>query len=298
MAIGTVRFGFALLLAVALSACATARPNPPAPPPVPPSTTGAEAPPSEHPTLYATLWIQTAAEYRASAWQAYAAARSSLARALEDTTWTAAIEQERTGYGGLPPAIILDVDETVLDNSPNQARLIRSGGAFDPESWTQWVEEGRAPPIPGAPEFLALADSLGVTVFYVTNRDAPHEAATRRNLEAAGMPLDPDVDTILLRGEREEWASDKSSRRRTVAERYRVVLLVGDDFNDFVPANLPRAERDRLVERYRDRWGERWIVLPNPTYGSWERALYSAATDPDEADRARLRLEALEDLRP
>jgi acid phosphatase len=137
-----------------------------------------------------------------------------------------------------------------------------------------------------------------VTVFYVTNRDAPHEAATRRNLEAAGMPLEPDVDTVLLRGEREEWASDKSSRRREVAERYRVVLLVGDDFNDFVAANLPLAERDLLVERYRDRWGERWIVLPNPTYGSWERTLYSGATDPDEADRARLRLEALEDLRP
>lgn len=298
MALGTIRSGFALPLAVAILACATARPNPPAPPTGPPSTPVAEARPSEHPTLYATLWIQTAAEYRASAWQAYAAARSSLARALEDTTWTAAIEQEGTRYGGLPPAIILDIDETVLDNSPNQARLIRSGGEFVPESWTQWVEEGRAPPVPGAPEFLALADSLGVTAFYVTNRDAPHEAATRRNLEAAGMPLDPDVDTVLLRGEREEWVSDKSSRRRAVAERYRVVLLVGDDFNDFVPANLSRAERDRLVEGYRDRWGERWIVLPNPTYGSWERALYSGATDPDEADRARLRLEALEDLRP
>ena len=298
MALGIDRIGPTLALALALSACATARPNPPAPPAAPPPTPSAEAPRSEHPTLYGTLWIQTAAEYRASAWQAYAAARASLARALADSTWTAAVEQEGTGYAGLPPAIILDVDETVLDNSPNQARVIRAGGEFDPEAWAEWVEEGRAPPVPGAPEFLARADSLGVTVFYVTNRDAPNEAATRRNLQAAGLPLDPDVDTVLLRGEREAWASDKSSRRRVVAERYRVVLLVGDDFNDFVPANLPRGERDRLVERYRDRWGERWIVLPNPTYGSWERALYSGATDPDEADRARLRLEALEDLRP
>jgi acid phosphatase len=298
MVLGTPRLASALTLAVALSACATARSNPPAPPVVPPSTPSVEAPAAEDPTLYATLWIQTSAEYRASAWQAYAAARSSLERALADSTWTAAIEQEGTDFGRLPPAIILDVDETVLDNSPNQARLIRSGGEFDPDSWEEWVEESRAPPVPGAPEFLTRADSLGVTVFYVTNRDAPTEAATRRNLAAAGLPLDPDVDTVLVRGEREEWASDKSSRRQAVAERYRVVLLVGDDFNDFVPANLPRAERDRLVERYRDRWGERWIVLPNPTYGSWERALYSGATDPDEADRARLRLEALEDLRP
>jgi acid phosphatase len=176
--------------------------------------------------------------------------------------------------------------------------MIRSGGEFDPESWSRWVEESRAPPVPGAPEFLAVADSLGVTVFYVTNRDAPQEAATRRNLEAAGLPLEPDVDTILLRGERDDWVSDKLSRRTAVAERYRVILLVGDDFNDFVAANLPRAERDRLVERYRDRWGERWIVLPNPIYGSWERALYSEATDPDAAERARLRLDAMEDLQP
>lgn len=296
---GIVRMGSALQLALALCACATSRPptTPPAGAP-PPATAEAPAAPSEHPTLYATLWIQTAAEYRAIAWQTYAAARASLLRALADSTWTAAVEQEGADYAGLPPAIIVDVDETVLDNSPNQARMIHSGGEFDPEAWVQWVEEGRAPPVPGAREFLARADSLGVTVFYVTNRDAPNEAATRRNLEVAGLPLEPDVDTVLLRGEREEWASDKSSRRRAVAERYRVVLLVGDDFIDFVPAILTRADRDRLVERYRERWGERWIVLPNPTYGSWERALYSGATDPDEADRARLRLEALEDLRP
>jgi acid phosphatase len=175
--------------------------------------------------------------------------------------------------------------------------LILEGGAFDPESWGAWVNEAQAPPVPGAPEFLAFAESLGVEVFYVTNRDAPLEPATRRNLEAAGLPIDPTLDTVLTRGEQEGWTSDKTSRRGTIAERYRIVLLVGDDFNDFVPARLPRAERDRLVERYKDRWGERWIILPNPTYGSWETALYGEG-DLSAEDRARLRLEALEDLKP
>ena len=284
----------ALLLAVLLGACAGRRGAPRVEPPAPPDV----APRAEHPTLYSTLWVQTAAEYRATTWQTYAAAREAMLRALADTTWTAAIEQEGESFGGLPLAVIVDVDETVLDNVAFQARVILAEGAFDPEAWAAWVAEAQAPPVPGAAEFLRLADSIGVTAFYVTNRDHPLEAATRRNLEAVGLPVDPDVDVVLSRGEREEWTSDKSSRREWVAERYRIVLLVGDDFNDFVPARLPRSERDRLVERYRDRWGEEWIILPNPIYGSWEGALYGEGEELTAEDRARLRLEALDDLRP
>jgi acid phosphatase len=252
---------------------------------------------AEHPTLFATLWQQTSAEYRAIALQAYDAASEVLPIALADSGWTAAVEQEGDEFSMLPPAIVLDVDETVLDNSPQQARTILAGGSFDPEAWGAWVDEAQAPAVPGAREFLALADSLGVAVFYVTNRDQPLEGATRRNLEAQGLPLDPDVDTVLSRGEREGWGSDKASRREAIAERYRIVLLVGDDFNDFVSARLPREERDRLLERYRDRWGDRWIMIPNPVYGSWEGALYGEADDTPE-ERARRQLEALEDLEP
>ena len=277
---------------IVAAACAAPRVEPP----------GAEpqliAPPrAEHPTLYSTLWVQTSPEYRATAWQAYRAASETLRRALADSTWTAAVEQEGADFAGLPPAVVLDVDETVLDNSPYQARVIRGDGSFDPVAWGAWVDEARAEPVPGAREFLRLADSLGVAIFYVTNRDDELEAATRRNLEAVGLPVDPDLDTVLSRGEREGWTSDKSSRREAVADRYRIVLLVGDDFNDFVAARLPRADRDRLAERHRDRWGERWIMLPNPNYGSWEGALYPAG-DLSEEEEARLRLEALEDLRP
>jgi acid phosphatase len=282
-----------LALALVLAGCAGQRAAPRAEPP----PAAVDAPAAEHPTLYATLWQQTSAEYRAIAMQAYAAAREVLPLALADSGWTAAVEQEDADFSSLPPAVILDVDETVLDNSPQQARVILEGRSFDPDAWARWVDEARAPPVPGAVEFLALADSLEVAVFYVTNRDAPLERATRENLEAMGMPLDPQVDTVLARGEREDWTSDKTSRRAWVAERYRIVLLVGDDFNDFVAARLPRDERDRLVERYRERWGDRWIVLPNPIYGSWEGALYRQGDLTDD-ERARQRLEALDAMHP
>ncbi|HJU86442.1 MAG TPA: HAD family acid phosphatase [Gemmatimonadota bacterium] len=280
-------------------ACATSRVEPrtdPAPRPDPADS----AAPSElagHPTLFATLWQQTSAEYRASALQAYDAAREDLPIALADSGWTAAVEQEGHDFSTLPPAVVLDVDETVLDNSPQQARTILAGRSFDPEAWGAWVDEARAPAVPGARDFLALADSLGVAVFYVTNRDHPLEESTRRNLEAEGLPLDPELDTVLSRGEREGWGSDKASRRAAVAERYRILLLVGDDFNDFVSARLPREERDRLLERYRDRWGDRWFMIPNPVYGSWENALYGEADDTPE-ERARRQLESLEDFQP
>ena len=293
----TSKLGVPIAAALLLGACAGQRAAPRADPPPTPPTTSIATTPVEHPTLFSTLWQQSSAEYRANAWQAYHAAREVLPIALADSGWTAAVEQEGADFSDLPPAIVLDIDETVLDNSAQQARVILEGGGFDPESWGAWVNEAQAPPVPGAPEFLAWAESLGVEVFYVTNRDVPLEPATRRNLEGAGLPVDPSLDTVLTRGEQESWTSDKTSRREAIAERYRIVLLVGDDFNDFVPARLPRAERDRLVERYKDRWGERWIVLPNPTYGSWETALYGEG-DLSAEDRARLRLEALEDLKP
>jgi acid phosphatase len=293
-----VRIAAAAALVLAPAACATSRGAPRAdraPRVEVPDTAAIDL--AEHPTLFATLWQQTSAEYRAAALQAFDEAREVLPIALADSGWTAAVEQEGQDFAMLPPAVVLDVDETVLDNSPHQVRTILAGGSFDPEAWGAWVDEARARAVPGAREFLVFADSLGVAVFYVTNRDQPLEEATRRNLEAEGLPLDPEVDTILSRGEREGWGSDKTSRREAIAERYRIVLLVGDDFNDFVSARLPREERDRLVQRYGDRWGDRWIMIPNPVYGSWEGALYEEADDTPE-ERARRQLESLDDMRP
>jgi 5'-nucleotidase (lipoprotein e(P4) family) len=255
------------------------------------------APAARYPGLNATLWVQTAAEYRASAEQAYAAAVRALPDALADSTWTAAVEQ--TGnYRDKPAAIVVDVDETVLLNTPHQAFLVREDLEFNPETWDQWVQKAAAEPVPGAVEFLADAASRGVTVFYITNRGAEQEEATRANLESQGFPLDPERDTVFLYRERPEWDRDKSSRRAAVAEAFRVVLVVGDDFNDFVSARIPLDQRDSLVRAHAEKWGRKWIVLPNPTYGSWEDALWSFESDLSEEEALHRKLEILETFEP
>lgn len=230
--------------------------------------------------LNSVAWAQTSVEFRANALQAWRSARLALPRALKDRKWTAAIEQ--TGnFRKLPPAIIVDIDETVLDNSPGQARfLLESNGRYSSTMWMQWTSERKAKAIPGAAEFLKEAAGKGVTVFYVTNRGAKEEENTRANLEAQGFPLKAKAlgdigDTVLVAGERPEWTSDKGVRRALIAKYYRIVMLCGDDLNDFLPARLPAAERAAKAQPYEAWWGERWIILPNSSYGSWEDTLYN-----------------------
>jgi 5'-nucleotidase (lipoprotein e(P4) family) len=237
--------------------------------------------PTQYEGLNATLWMQTAVEYQGSARQAWTAARNSLPKALADKSWTASLEQKarpEAEWRDLPPAIIVDVDETVLDNSPAQARtLVDSNGRFSQTMWKAWVQEGRCKGVPGAAEFLRYAAEQGVTVFYVTNRDLDEEAATRGNLKSQGFPLQDATsalgDVLLLRAERPEWSSDKTSRRQAVGLKYRIVLLGGDDFNDFTSARISQEERAKKAADYESYWGERWIVLPNAMYGSWEDAV-------------------------
>lgn len=249
-------------------------------------------------TLNAVAWTQTSVEYRACATQAWSAARRSLPRALKQKHWTAALEQ--TGqFKRLPPAIIVDIDETVLDNSPAQARFLLEGdGRFDARQWEQWTSEGKARPVPGAVEFLKEAASRGVTVFYVSNRGPKEGAGTRANLEAQGFPVTAETrgalgDSVLLRDEREGWGGDKTTRRAAVAAHYRVILLCGDDLGDFLPARKPRAERDQAAAQYMHWFGERWIMLPNPMYGSWEETLTGFDRSLSAEQSRQLKLKAL-----
>jgi acid phosphatase len=195
-----------------------------------------------------------------------------LDRALADRSWTAALEQGQD-FAGKPPAVILDIDETVLDNSEFEERVARDGGAQREERWGAWCRETKATPVPGALEFTRAAQAKGVTVFYVSNRDASVEQVTRQNLATVGFPLDDRRDTVLTRGERPEWTPEKATRREFVARDFRILLLVGDDFADFVPgARTMLAARRALAETHDAMWGVKWIVLPNPMYGSWKRA--------------------------
>lgn len=250
-------------------------------------------PDGSHENLNSVLWSQTAVEHEALCRQAYRQAADLLPRALKDRRWTAALEQ-RDKYSRLPPAVILDIDETVLDNAPAQARDVLADREFTLTDWRAWVEEAAAPALLGAVEFTREAYRRGVMVFFVTNRDAAEEPATRRNLERLGFPLDATIDTVLTRGEKPEWTSDKGTRRQEIARLYRILFLIGDDLGDFISgARSSTDARTALVQPHSDRWGRQWIVLPNPMYGSWEAALLDPADTSREArlsrKRARLR---------
>lgn len=227
-----------------------------------------------HERLHGTLFMQTAAEYDTLCRVAYNQARASLDAALKDNSWTAAIEQG-AGYDNLPVALIVDLDETILDNSRFQGRLTKDRIAYNDALWNDWVKKHEAGAIPGAVEFLEYAASRGVVVFYITNRNADEESDTRANLAALSLPLPQSPDVVLARGENGWTSSDKSARRAEVAKHYRILLLIGDDLGDFTTGakDMP-ANRLALASSHAKMWGSRWILLPNAQYGSWESALY------------------------
>lgn len=273
-----------------LSGCATR----------PPVTDPAAVAEAGHFNLNAVLWMQRAVEYQAAARGAFYLAGRQLELALADPAWDALPSDERAGHplAGLPPAVIVDADETMIDNSPFQARLIRDRGSFTPENWLGWVDERRARAVPGAVEFARAAADRGVTVLFVTNRRTPGEQQqTIDNLRALGFPLAADHANLLLLGDARGEGSEKSARRRWVAAHYRVLLMLGDNLGDFIDqGGLGTAERDAKVEPYGGWWGERWIMLPNPSYGSWESAIMrdcaeALAADPVACRRAALRFE-------
>lgn len=228
----------------------------------------------------ATVYMQSAAEYDAAARQTYAAARLALDRALTDASQ--------------PAAIILDLDETVLDNSRYAAQSIDRDETFQfDDQWSAWVAQSASSAIPGAVEFLQYAVSRGVTPYYITNRTSDMEAATRLNLEKLGIPLSANVDTLLLRGERPEWnTTDKSSRRAYVSNDHDLLLVVGDDLNDFIAAGGKSVtERDAMVEQMADYWGKRWFIVPNAIYDSWESAVTGGTGTP--CDQLQKKVESL-----
>lgn len=255
-----------------LTACATTTPAPTAINP-------------GHTILNATLYVQSSAEYRAAAIGTFAAATRALDEALADRARVGATE-ETNEDPSQPPAIVVDVDETVLDNTPFEARVIRAGKTYDSAMWKAWTAEGAAPAIPGAAEFLAHAKSHGVTVFYVTNRDEDEREGTFRNLQNLGFPVTP--ETLLLR---QNGVSDKSPRRKQVADRYRLLLLVGDDLNDFANARSATwQQRDDIIRYMQSWWGTRWFMIPNPMYGSWENAAIGSGGTPEERVQKKIQV--------
>jgi 5'-nucleotidase (lipoprotein e(P4) family) len=250
--------------------------------------TAQEAAPAPNDNLNAVLWTQRSVEFKANALGAYALARIRLDEALADPTHTAAPNEQTGNFKDLPPAVILDVDETVLDTSLYQAWTVTADQAFSPKTWTPFVNSKTSRPIPGAVEFTHYAEERGVKVFYVTNRTAEEEPATRENMAGLGFQMGGNVDTLLTSKEQPDWGSAKSTRRAAVAKDYRIVLLIGDNLGDFSDGYKgDEAARLKVYEDNAERWGKDWIVIANPTYGSFESAPYGHDyKTPLEAQRA------------
>ena len=223
--------------------------------------------------LNAVLWMQTSVEYKANAEAVFALAQIRLDQALKDKSWTAAPAEQTGDFKTLTPAVVVDADETVLDNSGYQAWMVMQGETFNPKTWTKFVNSQTSTAVPGAVEFAKYAESKGVRVFYVTNRTKVEEESTRENMRKLGFPMDANIDTILTSKEQPDWGSAKGTRRAAIAKHYRILLLIGDNFGDFTDAYKGSVEeRQKVYEENAARWGRDWLMLPNPSYGSFEAA--------------------------
>ena len=240
----------------------------------------------------ATLWMQKAGEYRALAYQAFNLARWQLDADFDKKN----LKQLQKTEQKKPRAVMVDIDETVLDNSPAQAQGIKQRQGFDLKSWYAWGEMRKAKAVPGSVDFLNYAVSKGVKVFFVSNRDAVQKQATMDNLKAAGFN-DVTADNVLLRevGDNGKPISSKEGRRKIILQKYRIVMFVGDNLDDHSNVFESKSVADRFaeVDKAKDMFGKRYIMLPNAIYGTWESAIYEYKSLSD-AEKTQKRVNALE----
>jgi 5'-nucleotidase (lipoprotein e(P4) family) len=215
--------------------------------------------------IVAVSWYQHSAEMRALYYQGFNIARQRLDEAIAANTKKQ------------PLAVIVDIDETMLDNSPFESMVIDS--ADNLSGWKHWTSMATAMALPGALEFALYSQGKEVEIFYITNRDDNERAATLINLQKEGFPYATE-DHLLTRSDLNYATgntSSKAGRRAKVAENHKIVLLIGDNLNDFSEIFEDRSRHDgkEAVEKNREQFGQLFIVLPNPMYGAWEKPLYN-----------------------
>ncbi|MEE9349011.1 MAG: 5'-nucleotidase, lipoprotein e(P4) family [Flavobacteriaceae bacterium] len=233
----------------------------------------------EH-SIQALLWQQQSAEYKALCHQAFNLATLHLNEALQKT-------YKR------PIAIVTDIDETVLDNSPYNARMVKNDENYTSLTWSKWVKEEKAKPVPGALEFFKYAADNNVTIFYVSNRKDILKKETIANLIKEGFP-NVDEEHVLLKTE----TSGKEPRRALINNTHQIFMLLGDNLSDFsdIFDHQNTAKRNRLVTNLSNDFGVKYIVLPNPMYGDWEtKGIYESSykwteTQKDSIRKVKLRL--------
>ena len=228
------------------------------------------------------LWFQKAGEAKALYYQGYNIGKMRLDEFLNN----------KISSKGLKPAVVLDIDETILDNSPYQAWNVMKNKDL---TWNKWIQNTEGKLLPGALDFLKYADSKGVAIFYISNRKEAQKEATIKNLLNVGAPQ-ADVEHVLLKQPNEQG---KEIRRRQVAKTHEIVLLFGDNLGDFSGFDgLTVAERLQAVDRHKEQFGKKLIVFPNPMYGDWEGAIYNYNYRKSDDEKAKFRKENLMPVKP
>jgi acid phosphatase len=270
--------GVAAALAVTSGYCfgQTAAPPGPGVSGVKPTAAAARTVNPQESVLLANLYMQTSAEYEAICLQTYSLALERLKMKLAARS-----------AGDLKPAVVMDLDETVLDNSGFQSFLDREKLDYSDALWDSWEKDygDEVRLIPGAKGFITAAENLGVTVVYLSNRLTTNSAATKSALARLGLNINGIDDRLLLKPA--GGSSDKTARRKAADQKYLVLMYFGDNLRDFSEEfAAPKlsetdqagqmkaiAERRARVDRAAYRWGNDWIILPNPVYGEWQRLL-------------------------
>ena len=240
---------------------------------------------------FSVLYQQRAAEYRALCYQAFNLASLRVDQYLRMHAGARKAGSAGPAGGGRPaggsrPVIITDLDETILDNSYQEAKLILDGAAYSKERWKEWSDKSAATSVPGAADFLREAHKKGITIFYISNRSVSELGTTLLNLQKLGLPDADSAHALFAEG-----TPSKESRRLAVMKKHPVVLLMGDNLNDFMQVFEEKSIADRFLETDKERaeWGKKFIVLPNAVYGEWENALYDydkhLTTEQKEAKR-------------
>jgi len=208
-------------------------------------------------SVMALNWFQQSGEYQALTYQAF-------------NTATMVFDSAKP-LDGKPKAVVVDLDETMIDNSAYSAWQVKANKPFDSKTWSEWTAAKQALAVPGAVNFANYVNSHGGTMFYVSNRKTSEYAATMENLNRLGF-TGVNEKTLLLSSD----TSNKQARFDAIkAAGYNIVIYAGDNLNDFGSATYHKdnAERRAFVNKNHNQFGTQYIVLPNPLYGDWESGL-------------------------
>jgi 5'-nucleotidase (lipoprotein e(P4) family) len=228
--------------------------------------------------VMSTIWFQRSPEAAALYHQGFNIAKER-------------VVEFKSQAGKKPQAVVVDIDETMMSNALFQAKAIERGISYSSEFWKEWSDLAIASALPGAVEFSNFCDSLDIEVIYISNRKDKELEATMRNLDSLGFAF-VRSENLLLRTTK----SGKEERRIKVTEKYDIIMLLGDNLNDFSDVFENRGEDWglSLVEKYRSEFGRRFIVFPNPMYGEWEKNIYGEERDQPKSEMFRKRRSALE----